>query len=142
MTLAGAAALWEVMSREPPPTPQLSPPKTISVMLYPLSSWNSPGHPMTEIPAGDVDFVWRLLTPDKYYEGGVNDWVTPLIAEAVITHEGQPDTRLLVRWAGKNPAIISVDGRNYFYGRPDADVHDGGVQLVRIVQRLTEAKPR
>jgi hypothetical protein len=93
---------------------------------------------MTEIPATDLDFAMRLLTPDKYYEGGVNDWITPLIAEVVITHEGQADTRLLVRWAGKNPAIVSVDGRNYFYGRPDEDIHDGGTQLLRLVHRLAE----
>ena len=140
VTLAGAGVVATVVSRQPPPTPRLAPPKTITVTLYPIPDIDPSGCPPTAIPAGEFDHVMRLITPDKYYEGGVNDWITPLIAEVVITHEGQADTRLLVRWAGKNPATISVDGRHYFYGRPHEEVHDGGMQLVALVRRLDKAK--
>ena len=102
---------------------------------------NGVGRPITEIPPGEIDYVFRLLTPDKYYGRSVNDWITPLIAEVVITHENHPDTRLLVRWGGKNPAMISVDGRNYFYGRQYEDIFDGGTQLVRVLDELAAAKP-
>lgn len=131
-TLAVAATVLTVVSRRLPPTPQLAPPKTITVTLYPVSGWNFKGCPRTDIPATEYDNV----------SGGVHDWIDPLIAEVVITHEGQPDTRLLVRWAGKNPAMISVDGRHYFYGVPHEGIHDGGMQLVALVRGLAEAKTR
>jgi hypothetical protein len=141
VTLVSTAVVATVVNRLPPPTPQLAPPKTITVTLYPLNGL-SKAYPPTEIPPGDVDQVMRLVTPDIYYEGGVHDWITPLIAEVVITHEGQPDTHLLVRWAGANPAMISVDGRNYFYGVPHKGIKDGGAKLVGIVQEIAITKGR
>ncbi len=141
-TLAGVAAVATVVSRQPPPTPQLARAKSISVTLYPMRDFNFPGCPRTEVPVGDIEHVMRLVTPDVYYSGGVSDWITPLIAEVIITHEGQKDTHLLVRWAGKNPATISVDGRHYFYGTTHEDIGDGGIQLVALVRRLAEVKPR
>ena len=141
-TLAVAATVLTWVSRRPPPTPRLAPPKTITVTLYPVSEWGRKGFPHAEIPATDFDNVIRLVTPDKYVSGGVHDRIDPLIAEVVIAHDGHPDTRLLVRWAGKNPAMISVDGRHYFYGVPHEGIHDGGMQLVALVERLVEAKTR
>ncbi len=142
VTLVGAAMVGTVVNRQSPATPQLAPPKTITVTLYPNSGLGLNGSGPTEIPAGEFGRVMRLVTPDRYYEGGVNDWIIPLIAEVVITHEDQPDSQLLVRWAGKNPATISVDGRHYYYGVPHEDIHDGGMQLVALVRRLAEAKTR
>jgi hypothetical protein len=139
VTLAGAGAILTVVSRQPPPTPRLPPPKSITVTLYPAIGLSSAGPP-TEIPAGEIDHVMRLVTPDKYVEGGVNDWLWPLIAEVVIAHEGQPATCLFVRWAGEKPAAVSADGRNYFYARPHEEIYDGGRQLITLVQRLAEAK--
>jgi hypothetical protein len=142
VTLAGTFALWSALSRRTPPTPWLPPPKTITVTIYPFELWMKTGYPPTEIPASKLGYARRLVTPDKYYEGGVNDLITPLMAVVVLTHEGQPDTRLLVRYSGHNPALISVDGRNYFYGRNDEDIHDGGTDLLRLVSQVTEAKQR
>jgi hypothetical protein len=139
-TLAVAATVVTVVSRRPPPTPQLAPPKAITVTLYPVDGVSTERRGPTEIPAGDFGQVMRLVTPGKFYEGGVNDKVIPLIAEVVITHEGQPDTRLLVRWTGKNPAAISVDGHNYFYGVSHPDIHDGAMQLFALVERLAKVK--
>jgi hypothetical protein len=138
-TLAAVYA-FAIVSRRPPPTPQLAPPKTITVTLYPCNNWSMPGCPPTQIPAGDFEQVMRLLTPGQYYEGGINDWITPLIAEVVIAHEGQPETRLLVRWSGKNPALLSVDGKHYFYGQLHDGIYDGGLQLAALAQKLAEAK--
>ena len=142
VTLAGTFALWSAVSRRAPSTPRLPPPKTITVTIYPYEPWMKTGYPPTEIPAGKLDYARRLVTPDKYYEGGVNDMFTPLMAVVVLTHEGQPDTRLLVRHSGHNPALISVDGRNYFYGRNEEDIHDGGLDLLRLVRQVTDAKQR
>ena len=142
LTLTGAVALFSRVSRQAPPTPTIAPPKTITVTLYPASGLALTGSPPTEIPARDFEYLMRLVTPDQYYGGGVSDWVTPLIAEVVITHEGRPDTQLLIREAGVNPALISLDGQNYFYGASYDDVGDGAVQVIRLVRRLGDAKPR
>ncbi len=142
VTLAGLAAVAAVQRGIPPPTPRLAPPKTITVTLYPLPGMDLAGSSPTTIPAEEFDRVMRLVTPDQYYGQTVNDWITPLIAEVVITHEDQPETRLLVRWAGKNPATISIDGDHYFYGVPHEGIQDGGMQLVVLVRRLIEAKSR
>jgi hypothetical protein len=99
-------------------------------------------NPPTKIPANKLDYAWRLLTPDKYYEGGVSDWIHPLMAEVTLTDERGAETRLLIPWSGKNPALISADGRHYFYGRLDDDILDGGTQLLQLVVQLTEAEPR
>ncbi len=140
VTLVGTAVVATVVSRQQPPTPRLEPPKTVTVTLYPVPGMNLKGSPPTEIPAGEFDHVMRLVTPDKYLEGGVNDLIHRLIAEVVITHEDGHNTWVLVRWTGKNPPAVSVDGRHYFYARPYDDVYDGGMQLVTLVRRLAEAK--
>jgi hypothetical protein len=99
-------------------------------------------YPPTKIPARELDYAFRLVTPDKYYGSDVRDNITPLMAQVIITHEGAPDTRLLIRDSGHNPVLISVDGRDYFYGRADDDIHHGAVQLIRLVRQLNEAEPR
>ena len=140
-TIAGLCTVVSVVNRIPPPTPQLDPPKTITVTLYPMRGAYPEGTPPIEIPPADLDNVMRLVTPDSYYEGGTHDRISPLIAEVVITHEARPETLLHVRDGGKNPALISADG-HYFYGKPHDDVYDGAIQLVALVRRLAEAKPR
>src|SRR5690242_2555533 len=96
VTLVSTAVVATVVNRLPPPTPRLAPPKTITVTLHPVNVWKLKACPPTEIPPGDVEEVMRLVTPGQYFEGAPNDLFFPLIAEVVITHEGQPDTHLLV----------------------------------------------
>jgi hypothetical protein len=96
------------------------------------------GYPPTEIPARELDYAFRLVTPYQYYGSDVRDDVCPLMAQVVITHEDAPDTRLLIGESGHNPVLISVDGRNYFYGRAGEDIHYGAVQLIRLVRQLNE----
>jgi hypothetical protein len=108
------------------------------VTLLPVEVW-IPTTP-TEIPASDMEVVTRLLTPERYYEGGMNDHITPPIALVEVTHSDQSKSHLYVRWSGKNPALVSLDGRNYFYATNHPDVHDGAVQLVALVRRVAEAK--
>jgi len=63
-----------------------------------------------------------------------------MIAMIVITHESQPPTTILVRNSGHNPALVSVDGRNYFYAELHDDAPDGALQLYRVVQRFETKK--
>jgi hypothetical protein len=141
MPLVGSWVLFAVLARKGvPPTPRLAPPKKITVTFYPVSQWPAKALPPTEISASEFDYATRLLTPDRYYEGGVNDKITPLIAEGRITHESGPDTLLLVRDSGVNPVLISVDGQNYFYGKVYDDVGAGSVDLYRLVHRVAKGK--
>jgi hypothetical protein len=134
VTVSITLVLVSVVSQQPPATPRFPPPKAMTVILYPAPEWNRTSSPPANIPAEKLDYAWRLVTPDTYYRGGVNDWITPLMGEVILTHEDGSSTRLLVRWSGHNPALISVDGRHYFYGRADKDIHDGGVQLIRLAR--------
>ena len=139
VTLVGVYSLWIVVNRQQPQAPRIRPPKTMTVIMHPFQEWDKTRYPPTEIPAAELDYAFRLVTPDRYYEGGLIE--RPLMAVVVLSHESWPDTMLLVRWSGHNPALISVDGRNYFYGRNDEDIGDGGLQLLRLVHKLTDAKP-
>ena len=92
------------------------------------------------MPAAEFEQVMKLVTPDQYVEGGLNEFITPLIAEVVIRHEGQRETHLLIREAGNNPAMISADGRHYYYSVPFGDIGDGAMKLARLVTKLAEKK--
>ena len=62
--------------------------------------------------------------------------ITPLVAEAVITHKDGIQTRVLVREGGVNPAVVSVDGVNYFYAKNESDVYAGANELIKIVSEI------
>jgi hypothetical protein len=142
LTIAVVYATAWADHRSGPPAPTLAAPKTITITLYPLPGWDSEGSAPVAIPASEFDRVMRLITPGPHYcSGGVHDWTLPLSAVVVITHEGLPDTSLLVRWSGKNPALISADGSHYFYGEPREGIHDGAMQLRAFVREVGKAKP-
>lgn len=137
---AGTCAVFVVSTRRPPPTPVLRPPTAIKVTLYP---WNGirgiDGEPV-DVPPDKLDLAFRLLTPETYFEGGVHEFITRVVAEAVITHADGKKTFVLVRDYGHNPAVVTVDGRHYFFARNDPDVHAGAVQLIRLVREVAPKK--
>jgi hypothetical protein len=137
-TLGVVYAVFAIQSRQIPPTPTIPPPKSIKITVYP--SEFSTGISATMIPESEFDYAMRLLTPKQYFGPSINDWITPLVASVVITHDGQPDTQLLVRWTGKNPAAVSADGQHYFYGEPHQDVYDGASMLINLVRKYAPAK--
>src|SRR4051812_30754135 len=93
-----------------PQAPELRPASRIVVTLPGIPDLIVPAIPTTtEIPASDMEIVTRLITPERYYEGGVNDHITPPIAVVVLTHSDQSESRLFIRWSGKNPALVSLD---------------------------------
>src|SRR5262249_12734947 len=96
----------------------------------------------TEIPAGELDYAVRLITPQTYIDGGVRDQIDPLVALVILNHDDGSDTVLFVREMGHNPAAASGDGRNYFYARADEDIHAGAIQLIQLVTKLVEKQPR
>jgi hypothetical protein len=136
-TLAVTFVVAVAVSSRPPPTPSLPTPKSLTVTIYPAPRIH-PGEPPTEIPADKLDYALRLLTPDKYYGSNVNDRITPLIAEVTLDHGGPVYTTILVRDSGKNPALVSIDGENYFYAPVYEDTQAGAVQLIRLVRQVRE----
>jgi hypothetical protein len=54
----------------------------------------------------------------------------------VITHADGTQTHVLVRDHGVNPAVVTVDGKNYFYARNAPGVHAGAVELIRLVKEV------
>ncbi len=139
--LGGAATcgVFVLSMRSPPTTPKLRPPTAIRVTLHP---WDGIGGVFAadcepvDIPLEKLDFAFRLLTPEKYFEGGVHEFITRIVAEAVITHADGTQTSVLVRDHGHNPAVVTVDGRNYFYARNDPDVHAGAIELIQLVNEV------
>ncbi|MGE3806866.1 MAG: hypothetical protein AB7K24_19540 [Gemmataceae bacterium] len=119
-----------------PAAPELRPAKAIKVTLYPWEFMGGVDGKPVEIPPEKLDQVYRRLTPDTYYEGGVCDFITPIVAKAVITHDDGTETSVLVRDGGHNPAVVSLDGRNYFYARSDPDVYAGAYELFQVVGAL------
>ena len=73
--------------------------------------------------------------PEMYY-GRVTDNYPPIVAEATVAHAGETQTRILVREGGKNPAIVSVDGINYFYAKNDSGVLAVATELIRLVREI------
>ena len=77
----------------------------------------------------------QQLVPGTFY-GNVHEHVSPLVAEAVVTHADKTETTVLVRDGGHNPAIVSVDGVNYFYAKNEPDVYAGANELIRLVAAI------
>jgi hypothetical protein len=144
--VVGVASLWGMFvfsTHRTPAPPELRSPTAIKVTFYPTFDLcagvgNIDGGPLN-IPSEEMDLAFRLLTPGEYY-GGVNDFIARIVAEVAITHADGEQTRVFVRYGGKNPAVVSVDGRNYFYARNDPDVHDGVVQLIQLANRAARKK--
>lgn len=124
-----------------PSTPTLRPATAIQVVLYPSEYTGGPsvGVPIS-IPPENLDFVFRLLTPEKYFGRRVHDFITPVFAEVEISHSDGTRTRILVREHGHNPAVVTLDGYNYFYARNDPDVTLGACQLGWLVQKIPYEK--
>jgi len=119
----------------PRPTPILAQPKSITVFLHPWGGYEAVTTKAVRIPIERQDEIYRRLVPDTFY-GNIYEHVSPLVAEVVIEHLDQTETRVLVREGGHNPAIVSVDGVNYFYAKNEPDVHAGAIELIRIAAEI------
>lgn len=137
--VCGAAALLLLLtvhaSRFTPPTPALKRADAITVFLHPWSGYRAATNKPVTIPADYQDSVFRRLVPETYY-GDINEHITPIIAHVAVTHPDETQTHVLVREGGKNPAIVSVDGVNYFYAKNESDVFAGATELVTLVSEI------
>jgi hypothetical protein len=141
--VASMCGVFVLLRHRTPATPELQLPTAIKVTLYPWNGIGGIDGVPVDIPPEKLDLAFRLLTPEKYFEGGVHEFIARIVAEAVITHADGTQTSVLVRDYGHNPAVVTVDGKNYFYARNDPDVHAGASQLIGLVNELGQReKPR
>ena len=135
----GIAALLLLLttwaSRNTRQTPQLKQANTITIFLHPWSGYEAATNKAVLIPDASREEIYRRLVPEKYY-GSINDQLAPIEAEAVVTHPDATQTRVFVREGGINPAIVSIDGVNYFYAKNESGVYSGAIELVRMVAEL------
>jgi hypothetical protein len=133
--LGGLCVVIAFSAGRPVAAPLLRPPTAIRVTLYPSEIVGEvDGKPVT-IPPEMLDLAFRLLTPQTYFKGGANEKITPIVGKAVITHADGTETYVWVRDHGHNPAVVTIDGRNYFYARNDPDVLAGAYQFVGLVMK-------
>ena len=121
--------------RLPPEPPIIPRPESITVFLHPWGGFEASTAKAITIPTEIQEQVFRRLVPEKYF-GNINEQITPLVAEAVISHADKKQTRMLIRDHGHNPAVVSVDGVNYFYAKNESDVYAGANELIRLVAEV------
>jgi hypothetical protein len=136
----GVAAVFALTTQTTPATPELRPPTGIAITQYPRKGMGRVDCEPVDIPPEEWNLAYTLLTPDQCFKGGVDDIIARIVAEAVITHRDGTRTSVIVREFGANPAVVSVDGRNYFFARSDPSVHDGAMRLVQLVTQAVQAK--
>jgi hypothetical protein len=56
----------------------------------------------------------------------------PLVADVLVQHTDGASTKLFVRWTGHNPAAISLDDHNFYYGGTD-EFPDGATKIIRLL---------
>lgn len=141
-TLAGFAlgvfasfCVMNFMRSLPPGTPIISKPESITVFLHPWGGYEAATSKAVRVPAENQEQIFRRLVPEVFY-GRVHENITPLVAEAVVTHRDKTETRVFVRDGGHNPAIVSVDGVNYFYAKNESDVFAGANEILRMVEEM------
>jgi kynurenine formamidase len=125
-----------------PPRPTLRPATAMRITPHPWEGIAVKGCKPIDIPPEKLDFTFRLLTPGKWYGNTIYDQVTRIIAEAEITHADGTQTFVIVRDAGHNPAVVSLDGRTYFFGRSDPDILAGGTQLMQLLADVAHAQAK
>lgn len=102
------------------------------------------------VPDYPVEPVDNVEVPDEYIPLLVN-LITPIepcqidrnrnfhFADVTATHADGTNTTLEVRWTGNNPAAISLDGVNYYYGGTD-EFPDGATRILRILNSVKQIR--
>jgi hypothetical protein len=143
LTVAGIAKLADYDRNRFVPPPQIPAVKSATVRLHPVSKlFLDEVPPSVEFTGEDVDPIVKLVTPVKHHNHTITDWHSPIIADVTLKHDGPDDTHMLVRWMGKGPAAVTLDGRTYFTGQWNPDRPDGGTDLIQTVLKAAEKKAK
>jgi len=110
----------------------ISPIVRITAELYPVPKLGILGIELVDVPESELSKFASLVTPNKpsIQEQGI--WSKPdtycQVANVIVEHQDGTRSNLIVRWTGKNPAAISLDGSKYFDSGSDA------MSIVRLLQ--------
>jgi hypothetical protein len=97
------------------------------------------------VPAEHVPAVLAWLRPAEYIEKPWRIDQFDELGEVVIRTRDGREVRLRFYWAGKNPAVLTADGEDQFWGRGiDDKGHpcDGGIRLAIAVREAHKASQR
>lgn len=143
VTAIGIWVWFTFISRRPAPIPHLAAPTKMVAILHPIEDGHAPGSLRVEIPASDFDQIMQIITPDQPLGGDSNDLIYQLVAEVIIEHEDQSESRVLIRDCGKNPALVTVNGRDYFFAKPHTGKYSSGaIELRALVLQIARGQPR
>jgi hypothetical protein len=119
--------------RQPaPPTPKLRPIAKISARVHAVPEWRTSAIDRVEVPEEQMAAFAILITPTEPCVQNIDSKIHYHVADVFLQHKDGSTTTLIVRWTGHNPAAISLDGRNYYYGGSD-DFPDGATRILRLL---------
>jgi hypothetical protein len=119
-------------SGQPAPPPKLPPISGISGRILAVPEFSFEAIDSVEVPQEQVPAFAVLITPTEPCRQTIYPTEHYHVADVVLRHPDGSTTSLIVRWTGHNPAAVSLDGKNYYYGGSD-DFPDGATRIVRLL---------
>ena len=117
-----------------PATPILRPISKISARVYAVPELGLSAINSVDVPEAQVSIFARLITPTEPCVQAIRREMHFHVADVFVQHKDGSTTTLLVRWTGHNPAAISLDDRDYFYGGSDL-FPDGATRILRLLHK-------
>ncbi len=127
-----------------PSPPVIKPVIGITARLHKSTELNDlDSDTLIKVPQSDVPAFLKLVTPTPTSFDVYSDDMHYSVADVYLEHKDGTTTKVNVRWTGHNPAAVSTDDRNYFYGGTDV-FPDGAIGIVRSLIRFSfeEKQPR
>ena len=94
------------------------------------------------VPAEHAPIILSWLRPAKYIRERWPLEILDELGEIVIVTRNGAELRLRFYWAGKNPAVLTINGEDQFYGRgidDEGDPVDGGIRLGKAIREAYRA---
>lgn len=132
------SGIFSLLTHQDPAVPILPTPTAITVTLYPYEGSGALAGVPVDIPPEKLESVYRLLIPETYVRERTHEFIMPIAAKAKITASDGTETSVVVRDYGHNPAMVTMDGWNYFVARSCRDVHAGAYELRHLVFEVAD----
>jgi hypothetical protein len=113
-------------------TPMLRPIAEISASVRAVPELGISAINFVEIPQPHLSAFAKLITPTRPCIQEIKREMHYHVADVFVQHTDGTTTTLIVRWTGHNPAAISLDDRNYYYGGTD-EFPDGATKIIRLL---------
>jgi len=106
----------------------ISPIVRITAKLHPVPKHEILGIELVEVPESELLTFGNLIAPTKPCVLNISPQTHYHVADVIVEHQDGSRSNLIVRWTGKNPAAISLDGSKYFDSGSDA------MSIIRLLQ--------